>query len=327
MTISKAELQTCVQRFLAYGADVRNFSPRTIESYRADLDRFCEWIRRQDEDPLSFDHRLIGGYVSYQIRQRRLKPRSVNRSLSTLRSVINYLIVSEDRRELQKTLLSIKSIRAAHPLPAPLSVEQIDRLIPEAVDFTTARDAALIELLYSTGCRISELLSIDVDQVVRSQDSIVITGKGGKQREVYIGARAQQAVTRYLPFRHTMIDGMGGGNTDSGGSAMKALLINRRGRRLTRQGANVALAKYRHILPLNNPLSAHVFRHSFATHILDSGADIRAVQELLGHARLSSTQVYTHVSRARMQRVYRQAHPHGRRIGSASAPNTEHADE
>lgn len=323
MILTDAELRGYIERFLRYGAEVRNFSPHTIESYRRDLTQLHEWVCTLPDTPVRFDYPLIGRYLYYRVTQCKVSPRSMNRALSAFKSIIKYLIASEDiistadRAGLQTLLLHIRGARTPHKLPVHIPVEQMNKIIPEPVDFTTARDAALIESLYSTGCRISELLSIDVSQATGAR--VRIAGKGGRQREVYLGARAQSALKCYLSFR-----GEAFSDTASGSSARaadcEALFVNHRGKRLTRQGANTILKKYNDALSLQSPLSAHVFRHSFATHILDAGADIRVVQELLGHAQLSSTQIYTHVSTAKMQRAYRQAHPHAshRRAGDRS---------
>lgn len=327
MIITIAQLRQYIARFLDYAHDIRHLSPQTIESYRRDLTQFCNWLAELSDASAHLDYPLVSRYIYYQSQQRKLNPRSVNRSLSALKSMIRYLIVSAteefsaaDQKELQKLLLYIKGSRTAMRLPVDLSLEQIVKIIPEARDFLTARDAALIEALYSSGCRISELLSIDVEQFLRSPTRVRIHGKGGVEREVYIGDRAQRAIECYLPFRRVLLTECAAESEQAEEIDRAVLFVNQRGRRLTRQGANVALKRYSDALPLKQRFSAHTFRHSFATHLLDSGADIRTVQELLGHAQLSSTQIYTHVSTAKMQRAYRQAHPHAfHRRASATA--------
>lgn len=331
------QLRQYIVDFLRYGESARNFSPRTLESYRRDLAQLCDWLAKLPDHPLVLNYELISRYIYHQSQQRKLHPRSINRALSALKSVIGYLLSAHDtefsaadRKELQRLLLYIKGARAPRRLPAHIPVEQIADLIPEARDFTTARDAALIEALYSSGCRISELLSLNMRQIVSSSARARIVGKGGAEREVYFGSEARQALARYLPYRRALLTRRSGADGAAppapaphpNGAAPRidngALFVNHRGRRLTRQGANVALKRYRAALPLHHPLSAHTFRHSFATHLLDAGSDIRTVQKLLGHAQLSSTQIYTHVSTVRMQQAYRQAHPHARRSPNKS---------
>lgn len=317
MIIAIGQFSQYMAQFLDYMRNIRHLSPRTIESYRRDLTQFCNWLTELTDTSIRLDHSLVSRYIYYQSQQRKLHPSSVNRALSALKSMIRYLIVSAadefsvaDQKELQKLLLYIKGSRIPTRLPVDLPLEQLVKLIPEARDFLTARDAALIETLYSSGCRISELLSIDVEQLLRSPTRVRIRGKGAVEREVYFGEAAQRAIERYLPFRRVLLTERAAESDRTEDVERAVLFINRRGQRLTRQGANVALKRYVGALPMKQRISAHTFRHSFATHLLDAGADIRTVQELLGHAQLSSTQIYTHVSVAKMQKAYRQAHPH-----------------
>ena len=362
--ISKTDFTKYIRRFLAYSVDVRNLSPHSIDAYARDLQQLHKWICAEQLFPVCFDYALISRYTYYQVRYRKLDARSVNRAFSAIKTFVKYLISSHDMQALRNTLPYIGSMRTQKRLPKNISVEQIDAIIPTPTNFIRARDSALIETLYSTGCRISELLAITTAQFLDSHGSIIVRGKGNKEREVYIGARAQTAIETYLSFRNThehaisknrcavahvdanipptastYSDGVtphpthvldsthhsavctersAAGITYSTARAISyidsALFVNYSGHRLTRQGANTIIKKYQYALSLKDSISAHSFRHSFATHILDSGADIRVVQELLGHAQISSTQIYTHVSVTKMQNAYRRAHPHSRRI-------------
>ncbi len=170
--------------------------------------------------------------------------------------------------------------------------------------FRSIRDKAVLELLYSTGCRISELVSLNVTDVNLKERTATVMGKGSKERMVFIGKAAFVTLREYLSLRGART----AGDTDSG----RALFVNLRGTRLTDRGVRFILGSYLQAANFGKRVTPHTFRHSFATHLLDRGADIRAVQELLGHASLSTTQVYTHVGLERLKKVYRRTHPHAR---------------
>jgi site-specific recombinase XerD len=174
----------------------------------------------------------------------------------------------------------------------------------EGEDFTAHRDRSLFEMLYSTGCRVSELCHLSVQSVDRNR--ILIRGKGGKERYVFIGEKARIALNDYLPLRKARL-------VQKGLQDITALILDERGQGLTTRGVYYLLQKYMRKSGLNRKIGPHAFRHAFATEILNEGADIRVVQELLGHASLSTTQVYTHTGIERIRKVYRNAHPHGKR--------------
>jgi integrase/recombinase XerC len=179
---------------------------------------------------------------------------------------------------------------------AALVMEQPDRTCPEG-----ARDAAILELFYSTGMRLGELLGIRPSDVKLREQTVKVTGKGNKQRILPIGRRAIQALTVYLGFRNDLL---GAGRRDPG-----TLFVTKRGRSMSPKGVNIVVARYINRVSESEQKSPHVLRHTFATHLLDRGADLQAVKELLGHASLSTTQIYTHVSVDRLRKVYSRAHP------------------
>ena len=172
-----------------------------------------------------------------------------------------------------------------------------------------ARDSAILELLYSTGCRVSELSGIDMLDISLKDQSILIRGKGGKQRIVFMGISAINAVRAYLPYRSATLQKEG---------VVKALIVNRKGGRLTRRGIADIIKRYVDYSRLQKSVTPHTFRHSFATHLLDNGADIRSVQEMLGHSSLSTTQIYTHLGFDRLKKTYAKAHPHAKRRSEAA---------
>ena len=174
-----------------------------------------------------------------------------------------------------------------------------------AEGFWKLRDRAVLETLYSTGCRISELVSLDLADLDLKNRTARVMGKGSRERNVFLGAEALAALRDYLAERQRHVR-PGAGDAD----AQRAVFLNQRGRRITDRGVRFVLSAYLRTANLGKKVTPHTFRHSFATHLLDRGADIRAVQELLGHASLSTTQVYTHVGLERLKKVYRRAHPH-----------------
>jgi site-specific recombinase XerD len=212
----------------------------------------------------------------------------------------------------------IRSLRTEKKLPSFLFEEEMAKLLELPASaaeggeagtdgFWKLRDRAVLETLYSTGCRISELVSLDLSDVDLRNRAARVMGKGSRERMVFLGGEALAALKEYMDGRRArMRPGAPGGDPQ----AVRALFVNQRGRRITDRGVRFILASYLRAANLGKKVSPHTFRHSFATHLLDRGADIRAVQELLGHASLSTTQVYTHVGLERLKKVYRRAHPH-----------------
>lgn len=238
-----------------------------------------------------------------------LSSRSVNRIVSGVRGYYRY----RERFGLAEAnpFADIRSLRTEKRLPSFLFEDEMARLLEMPVKrvaregdgaFRCLRDRAALELLYSTGCRISELVSLNLTDVNLKDRSARVMGKGSKERTVFIGREALAVLREYILRRphHAA------GDPDSA----RALFMNHKGRRLTDRGVRFILGSYLAAAGLGKRVTPHTFRHSFATHLLNRGADIRAVQELLGHASLSTTQVYTHVGLERLKRVYRRAHPH-----------------
>ena len=300
------------EEYLTYLRDVRNLSPHTVESYGKDLEKYEAYLGERGVEPARAALVDARGFVGWLSRDG-LSPRSVNRIISGVRGWYRYL---ERRGTISSNPFSeIRSLRTEKRLPSFLFEEEMARLIelPSQTacsgddSFWKLRDRAVLETLYSTGCRISELVSLDMAEVDLKNSSALVMGKGSKERNVFLGATAVAALRQYLSCRslHTP---RAGGSPDSA----RALFINQRGGRITDRGVRFILGEYLARANLGKRVTPHTFRHSFATHLLDRGADIRAVQELLGHASLSTTQVYTHVGLERLKKVYRRAHPHAK---------------
>jgi integrase/recombinase XerC len=279
--------------------EVRNYSPHTIDAYRRDLSRFVAFLAElahEEDPPLSaFDSASVRRYVAWMVASRYAR-RSIQRSLASLRALGSFL----KRRKAVRVnpVLGLSAPKPQKRLPSFLTRGETEKLFATnpGADERDLRDRAILELLYGTGIRLSELVSLDVGDVDAVGGIVRVTGKGRKQRIVPLGRAASSAVSGYL---------RAGGREGNDGP----LFMNGRGSRLSGRSVQRIVAKRLAQVSEARRLSPHVLRHTFATHMLNAGADLRAVQELLGHASLSTTQIYTHVTTDRLKDVYRKAHP------------------
>jgi len=299
--------------YLAYLGGVRNLSPHTLESYGKDLEKYEAYLVTQGIAAELATVENARGFVAWLSREG-LSPRSINRMVSGVRGLYRYM----ERRGRVETnpFAEIRSLRTEKRLPSFLFEEEMARLVempshepcPDGEEFWKLRDRAVLETLYSTGCRISELVALDLNEVDLKNRTALVMGKGSRERNVFLGAAAVEALRAYMTLRPAHARKVAA--DDDGRDATRALFINHRGGRITDRGVRFILGEYLARANLGKRVTPHTFRHSFATHLLDRGADIRAVQELLGHASLSTTQVYTHVGMEKLKNVYRRAHPH-----------------
>ena len=299
-----------VDTFVAYLNAVRHSSPATVAAYRREVERFLR--STGTEDPRSVQTAAVRRYLA-SLAQEGLGPRSVNRAMSAIRSFYRFL-----RRydaDTPDPTAGLRGLRADSRLPVFLFEDEAAAMLDSAAEppgtgdgLTAVRDAALLEFLYATGCRVAEAAALRLEDVQLEARTARVTGKGGKQRMVYLTESAARSLRTYLRDRFAA-------NPDS--RSVPAVFLNRRGGALSDRGMRLAVSRYRH--QVGKPVSPHTFRHSFATHLLNGGADIRTVQELLGHASLSTTQVYTHTSVDRLRDVYAVAHPHARRARPGTA--------
>ena len=275
-------------------------SPETREAYRRDLARFAGYaVSRGASTPPDVSARMLREYV-YHLKDLGLAPASIRRNISALRTYFKFLLGEGHlTRDPSERLESPKRWRT---LPEVLSVAEVDRLLasPTLDDSLVFRDRALLELAYGAGLRVSEWISIGVRDVMFDESIVRVFGKGSKERLVPIGRRAIGALASYIrELRPRLEQGRGKG----------ILFLNARGEPLTRMGAWKILRKYVDRAGIEKAVSPHTLRHSFATHLLEGGADLRAVQEMLGHADISTTQIYTHVDREYLRSVHRKFHP------------------
>ncbi len=294
-----------IDTYLEYLASVRSLSPATVRSYRNDLTRFASSLEGTGQDLLTADRARVRAFVASLTTARR-SPASVNHALSSLKGFYRYL--GRQGKAQANPVSSVRGQKVRKRLPTALSADAIAYFFRDGGDdFVHARDRLVFELLYSTGCRVSELVSLDLRDVRPAERSAKVLGKGGKERLVFLGSLALDALSRYLPLRAARVE-----------ASEPALILNARGRRITSRGVFFLVAERaeeaRSLGSSELParLGPHAFRHTFATDLLNNGVDIRAVQEMLGHASLSTTQVYTHVGIERLKRAYAKAHPHAR---------------
>lgn len=308
-----------IDQFMRYLGIEKNSSEKTIESYNRDLQQFCGFlagdvpgareryevrVRAEDEDVsvAGIAGEDITAFIEYSY-DCGLKRSSIERRIASIRSFFNFLY---NRGFVQKNpALKIGYPKKESRLPKFLHLNQVDKVLDfECASFLDYRDRALLETFYSTGARVSELCSADVTDLDFSSKRLKVTGKGAEDRIVFITGSAAAHLCGYLAERQKKF-----------GTAAGPLFINGRGARLTVRGAYDIVVKRARAAGMHDRVSPHTLRHSFATELLDQGADIRAVQEMLGHKNLSTTQVYTHTTKDRLKKVFNRFHPHAGKTG------------
>jgi integrase/recombinase XerD len=291
-----------VEGFLALGA--ARLAPRTVEAYRRDLAHVSAWLGRSLADASSDD---LAAYVA-QLRADGLAATTIARRLAAVRSFFRHQVLLGARTD--NPAASVDLPKRRRTLPRTLSPAEVERLIDAATGTAprSLRDSALVELLYGAGLRVSEAVSLDRQSVDLANRLVRCLGKGSKERVVPLGREAAEALRRYLAHGRPHLDRR----------HRQELFLNAHGGALTRAGVFLILRRLAEKAGLEpERIHPHLLRHSFATHLLEGGADLRAVQEMLGHADLATTELYTHVSDRRRRELYFQAHPHARRKGKA----------
>ncbi|MBT8127865.1 MAG: tyrosine recombinase XerC [Gammaproteobacteria bacterium] len=287
--------------FYAYLQSERRYSPHTLAAYQHDLRVFIAFSRERNiHSWKKMDDLHVRAFVASQHRKG-LSGTSLQRQLSAVRTLFNFLC-RHDRAD-NNPALGVPAPKAPKRLPETLSVDQLDCLLAfPGNDALACRDRAMLELLYGCGLRLSELSGLDVGDVDWQQQTVSVTGKGRKQRRVPFGNKAETAMKQWLPHRGCQV------NVDE-----KALFISRSGKRLSNSSIQQRLKKRAAEQGVGVSLYPHMLRHSFASHLLESSNDLRAVQELLGHANLSTTQIYTHLDFQHLANVYDKAHPRSKK--------------
>ena len=305
------------ERYLDHLTVERGLSEHTLMAYRRDLRRYLEFLAKRDiTEPGQVEEATIRSFVASLSAatygegedERPYRASSVARTLSSVRSFHRFMV--RDGVADRDPAGGVSQPKLPRSLPRPLTVDEVTRLL-EAPDPATPvgiRDRAILELLYGAGLRISELVGLDVDDVDLDRGSVRVLGKGGKEREVPLGRYGREAVEAYVTRTRPEF---------ASAKSRGALFLNQRGGRLTRQSCARLLAAHVATADIDRRVSLHTLRHSFATHLLEGGADVRVVQELLGHASVATTQIYTLVTREHLREVYYASHPRARRNARA----------
>jgi len=284
-------MQRYIEKFKDYLVVEKNYSPHTVKNYLADLKEFSKAL------PGEIDYLAVRKFLGF-LRGRSLSKRSIARKLSSLRTFFRFL--QKDGYIKQNPVIAMSTPKTDKKLPAFLDEKSVLKLIeaPDEKSFLGARDRAILETLYGAGIRVSELVGIDMAHVDAIGTVVKVLGKGRKERIAPVGDKAISAIRKYMEYRNEKAE-----------KEQKALFLNKFGRRLTNENVRRIVDKHIRKLGKSGHVSPHTLRHSFATHLLNRGADLRSVQELLGHKNLSTTQIYTHVTTERLKSVYDKAHP------------------
>lgn len=289
-----------IELFGDYLTFERGLADRSVRAYYGDVERLVAWLlARGMDDPAAVTHTDLREYV-FHLKDQGLAASSIRRALSALRTYFSFLL-EEGAVALDPTE-PIESPRGWRRLPSVLSREEVVRMLesPDPDSPVYWRDRAILELLYATGIRVSELTGLRLQDVDREEGVVRVLGKGSRERIVPFGRAADRALERYLTGVRPELDGGEGGGI---------VFLNRRGRGLTRMAIWTIVKRAAEAAGVSGRASPHTLRHSFATHLLEGGADLVAVQELLGHADISTTQIYTHVDRDYLRHVHRRFHP------------------
>jgi integrase/recombinase XerC len=328
-----------IEKYLTYLRSVRNSSPHTVLNYGKDLQQFAAYLAPPGEKIpalAKISHQIIREYIGY-LHSQGLQKSSIARKLASLRSFFKYCVREGMLKENPARL--VPTPKLPKRIPSVLSAEEMNgflnqlaapekpvdaRLIPRVASETgpgkrstpgeegllLKRDRALLELLYAAGLRVSELTGLSLVDMDRHEKMLRVRGKGDKERIVPYGGKAQEALEAYWPVREQLLLQSGPGRRRRGPAHAEAIFLNYAGRRLTQRSVGRIVKKYVRLANMNWDLHPHSMRHAFATHLLADGADLRAIQELLGHQSLSTTQKYTHASIRQLMDIYDKAHPH-----------------
>lgn len=296
------EFQYAIEDYIHFIQVERQLSANTLASYRRDLENYVQFL--QEAEGMTDFRRVERTTILRHLEQLRMQgktSRTIARHISSIRSFHQFLL-REKRAETDPTVhLEMPTIE--QKLPNVLSIEEIEAILiaPNRSKPQGKRDVAMLELLYGSGMRISELIALDLADIHLTMGFVRVFGKGGKERIVPLGKSALAALTAYLDGARGQLQGKY--------PKTEAFFINQRGKRLTRQGCWKLMKEHALKAGIQHELTPHTLRHSFATHLVENGADLRAVQEMLGHADISTTQIYTHISKTRLSEVYKQFHP------------------
>ena len=292
------KLSDLITEFLRYLLIDKGYSENTIESYKRDLNKFLEYNKNTSIDNISNED--LKKYIKY-LNDNGLNEKSIARNISSLKSFYKFLVISKYISSNTSDSLYLPKIKKS--LPSTLTEEEVMSLLDiDLTDNFSYRNKAMLELLYATGLRVSELINLKLQDIDFSQDIIRTFGKGSKERIIPIGDYAREYLEKYIyEYRSSML------KKDNN----EYIFLNNHGKQMTRQGFFKIIKKIAKEKGINKELSPHTLRHSFASHLLKYGADLRTIQELLGHSDISTTQIYTHITNEELKQNYNEFHPHG----------------
>lgn len=286
-----------INDFLFFMKNFRTSSPHTLRAYRRDLNDFYEFLKSEDLDYKNITRNDIRGFL-LKLRDKNLTKKSISRKISGVRSFYRFLL--KEGYINKNPLLTLELPRVEKKLPTFLTEEEVFKLInsPNKKTILGLRDNLILKMLYSTGMRVSELVSLRISELNLDKGEVIIKGKGNKERVVFLTEDILNDIKFYIQKRR---------------KNSNFLFLNRKGKLLTDKGVRLLVEKYaKKVIPYKN-VTPHTLRHTFATHLLTNGADLRSVQELLGHTKLSTTQIYTHLTRENLKKVYENFHPHSKK--------------
>lgn len=285
-----------ISDFLIYMDKLKNSSKHTLRAYKRDLLDFYEYVKKNNFDYKNISRNSLRGFL-IELKERGLDKRSISRKISSIRSFYKFLL--KDGAIEKNPLVSLELPKIDKKLPTFLTEEEVIKLInaPNEKTLIGFRDKLILIFLYSTGMRVSEIVSLKVSQLDLDKGEVIITGKGKKDRVIFLTEELKDLIRKYLNKRK---------------KNSNVLFINRNGKPLTDKGIRLLVEKYAKKVVPYKKVTPHTLRHTFATHLLTNGADLRVVQELLGHTKLSTTQIYTHLTKENLKKVYENFHPHSK---------------
>lgn len=290
-------INECIEKFIEYLIIDKKYSENTVKSYKNDLKKYETFMKNINIQNIKENH--IKNYLKY-LKDNNNDNRTINHNISTLRSFYKFLLIEKIIKDNPMEYIEMPKTKKS--LPKTLSIEEIDKLLDiKLTDSFSYRNKAMLELMYSSGLRVSELVNVKIHDIDVSNCIIRIMGKGKKERIVPLGDYAIKYIELYLKeHRNKLIKR----------ELNEYLFLNNHGKRMTRQGFFKILKQLAHEKNIKTDFSPHTLRHSFATHLLNGGADLRSIQEMLGHESISTTQIYTHVSKEQLKENYNNYHPH-----------------
>lgn len=294
-------MESWLEEFIHYLSVERGLAQNTLASYRIDLGQYLTHLKQQGVSSLAQANRNHILSHLYKLQKEGKAPATISRHLAALKHFYRFLQSEEILQE--DYTMGLESPKLAQRLPHVLTTAEVENLLsqPQLADPAGLRDKAMLEIIYATGIRVSEMISLNIPDVELDLGYIRCFGKGSKERIIPLGSVAARYIREYLSRSRVKLT--------KGKSDHQALFVNVQGKRLTRQGFWKIIKKYAKECKIEKSITPHTLRHSFATHLLENGADLRAVQEMLGHADISTTQIYTHLTKLRLKEVYTSAHP------------------